>query len=116
MTRMPNMYNAAVVLLSLLLVGCAAPAYRPPEVAVPAAFRETPDSVPPAAVDAARPEPGERTPVSGAEATDTLLPVEAAWLGLGDTTLTRLIREVVGANLDVRAAEARVLGAPIGRA
>ncbi len=92
------MYNAAVVLLSLLFVGCAAPAYRAPEVAVPATFRETPDSVPPAAV-------------SGAKATDTLLPVEAAWLGLGDTTLTRLIREVISANLDVRAAEARVLGA-----
>ena len=101
------MYNAAVVLLSLLLVGCAAPAYRPPEVAVPAAFRESPDSVPPAAAGPA--------PVSRAEATDTLLPVEAAWLVLGDTTLTRLIREVIAANLDVRAAEARVRGARSAR-
>ena len=98
------MYNVAVVLLSLVLAGCAAaPAYRPPEVQLPTAFRETPDSVPQAAIGEA--------PVSGAAATDTALPLEAVWLGLGDTTLTRLMKEAVGANLDVRAAEARVRGA-----
>jgi len=104
------MSNAAVVLLSLALAGCAAaPAYRPPEVTLPAAFRETPDSVPPAAVSTT---PVSTAPVEGA---DTLLPLEAVWLGLGDTTLTRLIHEVVGANLDVRAAEARVRGARSAR-
>jgi NodT family efflux transporter outer membrane factor (OMF) lipoprotein len=109
------MHSAAVVVLSFLVIGCAAaPAYRPPEVVLPAAFRETPDSVPPAAVSEARPERSERERVS-AEAGDTLLPLEAVWLSLGDTTLTRLIREVVRANLDVRAAEARVRGARSAR-
>lgn len=102
------MYNVAVVLLALVLAGCAAaPAYRPPEVQLPAAFREPPDSVPQAAVsDAALGVPAAR---------DTALALEAFWLGLGDTTLTRLIAEVVRANLDVRAAEARVRGARSAR-
>ena len=102
------MYNVAVVLLSLVLAGCAAaPAYRPPEVQLPAAFRETSDSVPQAAIGEA--------PVSGAGARDTVLPLEAIWLGLGDTTLTRLMNEAVRANLDVRAAGARVRGARAAR-
>lgn len=102
------MYNVAVVLLSLVLAGCAAaPAYRPPEVQLPSAFRETPNSVPQAAISG--------TPVSGATVTDTTLPLEAVWLGLGDTTLTRLMNEGIRANLDVRAAEARVRGARSSR-
>lgn len=102
------MYNVAVVLLSLVLAGCAAaPAYRPPEVQLPTAFREAPDSVPQTAI-------GE-VPVSGVAATDTALPLEAVWLGLGDTTLVRLMNEAVRANLDVRAAEARVRGARAAR-
>jgi outer membrane protein, multidrug efflux system len=103
------MYNVALVLLSLVLAGCAAaPAYRPPEVQLPGAFRESPDSVPQAAIV-------EAPASAAAPATDTMLPLEAVWVGLGDTTLTRLMSEAVRANLDIRAAEARVRGARSAR-
>ncbi|HEX7337580.1 MAG TPA: TolC family protein [Gemmatimonadales bacterium] len=102
------MHNVVVVLLSLVLAGCAAaPAYRPPEVQLPTAFRETPDSVPHAAIGEA--------PVGRAAVTDSVLPLESVWMGLGDTTLVRLMNEAVRANLDVRAAEARVRGARAAR-
>ena len=102
------MHKTAVVSLSLLLAGCAAaPAYRPPEVQLPTAFLERADSVPQAAIGEA--------PRGGAAAADTTLPLESFWLGLGDTTLTRLMTETVGANLDIRAAEARVRGARSAR-
>ena len=91
------MYKAPI-LLSLALAGCAsAPGYRPPEVSVPTAFRETKDTI--------------------VEIPDTLTAVTAtaAWPDVGDTTLARLMKELVGANLDVRAAEARVRGARSAR-
>jgi multidrug efflux system outer membrane protein len=43
------------------------------------------------------------------------LAIGAFWRQLGDTTLDRLIEEALGANQDVRAAEARVRGARAGR-
>jgi NodT family efflux transporter outer membrane factor (OMF) lipoprotein len=46
---------------------------------------------------------------------DTTIALSAAWGVLGDTTLTRLINEAAGANLDIRAAEARVRGARSAR-
>jgi NodT family efflux transporter outer membrane factor (OMF) lipoprotein len=46
---------------------------------------------------------------------DTTIALSAAWRELGDTTLTRLINEAAGANLDIRAAEARVRGARSAR-
>ena len=101
------MRNAAVVLLSLLLAGCAAaPGYRAPGVEMPAAFRERPDSVPHVA-DAG-------LAVNRPAVADTIAPT-AFWSALGDTTLTRLIRETVRANLDIHAAEARVRGARSAR-
>ncbi|MBA3522283.1 MAG: efflux transporter outer membrane subunit [Gemmatimonadales bacterium] len=114
------MYRAAVVLTSFVLAGCAAsPAYHPPEVRLPAAFRETLDSVPhvagsAAAVSPARPEavaPDPDEPRDGAGAGDTAIALNTFWRELGDTTLARLMNEAVGGNLDVRAAEARVRGA-----
>ncbi len=42
-------------------------------------------------------------------------PDAADWHELGDTTLTRLVHEVLNANLDVRTAEARVRGARAAR-
>ena len=91
------MYRAGIV-LSLSLVGCVtAPAYRAPAVPVPAAFRETRDTI-------------FETPASGAAIADT-----AAGPDVRDTTLTRLLHEAVRANLDVRAAEARLRGARSAR-
>jgi len=98
------MCNAAVVLLfSLVVSGCAAsPAYRAPELQLPAAFREARDSAP-------------QTGVSGAASSDTAIATSAFWRELGDTTLMRLMNQTVGDNLDIRAAEARVRGARSAR-
>lgn len=88
-----------VGLISLALVGCAAaPGYQAPAVVLPAAFRETRDTIVESAVPAAT------------AAADTI-----AGPDLGDTTLTRLIRQALSANLDVRSAEARVRGARAAR-
>src|SRR5215210_4312551 len=97
MRRTRNMSKAGMLSL-LLLIGCAsAPSYRAPQVAVPAAFRETRDTIVHVAFD------------SGAT-TRT-----ATWSELRDTTLTRLMNEVARSNLDVLAAEARVRGARSAR-
>ena len=86
------------IVLSLALAGCAtAPGYRAPEVPVPSAFRETRDTI-------------IETP-----ATLTALPDTVSSPDLRDTTLTRLLNEAVRANLDLRAAEARVRGARSAR-
>lgn len=83
--------------MSLALVGCAAPGYRAAEVPVPAAFRETRDTI-------------VETP-----AALTALPDTASSLDVSDTTLARLLNEAARANLDVRSAEARVRGARSAR-
>ena len=91
------MFKAGIV-LSLALAGCAtAPGYRAPQVEVPVAFRETRDTI-------------IETPATQPTATATV-----SWPELGDTTLSRLVHEAVGANLDVRSAEARVRGARAAR-
>ena len=93
------MSKAAAFLLSATLAGCAsAPGYRAPDVLVPAAFRETRDTL----IAIAEPQSAD----SGAP----------SWPDVGDTTLARLVKEVVRENLDVRAAEARVRGARSARA
>lgn len=96
------------ILLALVLAGCATtPAYRPPEVAVPSAFRETRDTVLRMAVSGA----------AGSEAviTDTAAAPYTFWEELGDTTLARLVNQAIRGNLDVRTAEARVRGARSAR-
>jgi NodT family efflux transporter outer membrane factor (OMF) lipoprotein len=101
----------ATILLVLTLAGCAtSPAYRRPVVQVPPAFRETKDTIGatfvPLAVDTtAKPSP----------ATERALAQAEFWKELGDTTLNRLLDELARANLDVRAAEARVRGARAAR-
>jgi NodT family efflux transporter outer membrane factor (OMF) lipoprotein len=115
------------------LAGCAtAPGYRPSDVAVPAAFRETATDTTrsPAELTPARPASDSTLP--GAEVTDSLVPPAAPppapakvdgrpadqaayWRSLGDSTLDRLIAEVTQANLDVRSAAARVRGARAAR-
>jgi NodT family efflux transporter outer membrane factor (OMF) lipoprotein len=100
------MRNPAAMLLSLALAGCAAsPGYQASEVPVPATFRESLDSVPPAVP----------SPTPAATVRDTAR-TAAYWQELGDTTLDRLIAEVSRSNLDVATAAARVRGARAARA
>src|SRR4051812_6876241 len=98
-TRTRNMPKPGMVAsLFLALAGCAtAPGYRAPAVPVPAAFRETRDTV-------------VKTPTDGMAVADTI-----TWPQIGDSTLVRLMKEAVRANLDVRAAEARVRGSRSAR-
>src|SRR6058998_4247261 len=109
----------------LSLAGCAsAPGYRSPAVQPPASFREvTQDSQPPAS----SPDGSEgRHPLAPApESPHPLTPSPSGrggtqdepavstdyWDQLGDTTLSRLVGEVLRANLDVRSARARVSAA-----
>jgi multidrug efflux system outer membrane protein len=93
------MRKAALLLwLGVAGAGCAsAPGYRAPEVQVPREFREVRDT---AIAIAAAPS-------------DTAQLV--TWPELGDSTLTRLMNQLAHANLDVRAAEARVRGARAAR-
>lgn len=97
------MSKSWVLLLSLVLMACAsAPGYRAPEIQVPAEFRETRDTALEISV------------------TDTVVPTPSLagtgfWPDVGDTTLTRLLNEAAKANLDVRAAEARVRAARSAR-
>jgi outer membrane protein, multidrug efflux system len=101
----------ATILLVMTLGGCAtSPAYRRPVVEVPPTFRETKDTIGaryvPAAVDStAKPSPANERALAQAE----------FWKELGDTTLNRLLDELARANLDVRAAQARVRGARAAR-
>jgi multidrug efflux system outer membrane protein len=97
------MSRAGIFLLSLTLVACAsAPGYRAPEVPVPAAFRETRDTI----IDISITD----TVISTPPLTGT-----GFWPDVGDTTLIRLVNEAAKANLDVRAAEARVRAARSAR-
>jgi NodT family efflux transporter outer membrane factor (OMF) lipoprotein len=101
--------SALIFSLGLLaLSGCAsAPSYRSPVVQPPASFRGLTDSDRTTHVTATS-TPRLTTPA------DPSYPVGVAaeyWASLGDTTLSRLTSEVLSANLDVRAARARVSAA-----
>jgi len=109
--------RTAATLLSLALAACAtSPGYRPSDVPVPPAFRETTrDTTSAAAVPApAAAAPDTAVPAVPPEAAG---PVDQAryWRALGDTTLDRLVAELLRTNLDVQAALARVRGARAAR-
>ena len=94
----------SVLLGIIALAACASsPAYQAPPVQVPSTYRETTvhqdSSV--AMVPSVRDSEGTQD--------------AADWHELGDTTLTRLVHEVLNANLDIRTAEARVRGARAAR-
>ncbi|HUR94089.1 MAG TPA: TolC family protein [Gemmatimonadales bacterium] len=110
----------SLALLALALAACAgAPGYRESSIEVPPSFRETladttpapsrpsGDAVPDSTIPAATPLPVEpgRAPLEQA----------AFWRALGDTTLQRLMGELLAANLDVQSAVARVRGARAAR-
>ena len=98
--------HKATIWLTFLLNACASAAYREPEVQIPTAFRERLDSLAPQA----QPSPNAVPVIT----TDTAI-IGEYWRALGDTTLVRLLGEALGANLDVRAAEARIRGARASR-
>ncbi len=95
----------AAVLVSGVLGGCAgSPAYRAPAVEVPPTFREARDSAGAAAA-----------PAASAVSAQIITAQTDFWRQLGDTTLDRLVGEVLHANLDVQSAAARVRGARAAR-
>jgi NodT family efflux transporter outer membrane factor (OMF) lipoprotein len=114
--------HLSTALLTLWLPACAgAPGYRQSGVDVPPTFRETgADTIsPPAGAVPGRPPTADSTvpTVAPAPAAPAGAPVEQAafWRALGDTTLDRLIGELLRANLDVQSAAARVRGARAAR-
>jgi multidrug efflux system outer membrane protein len=107
---------ASLALLMLGLAGCAtAPAYRESGVEVPPRFREaSTDSTPsfPAMLPAPVSDSGvPAVPPAAAASVDQT----TFWRALGDSTLARLIDELLRANLDVQAAAARLRGARAAR-
>ena len=95
--------RSAILLLGFVaLYGCAsAPGYRSSAVALPASYRGTAGG---GAVPAATPPPYVVPADSTGVSSDY-------WEQLGDTTLSRLMREVPRANQDVQAARARLSAA-----
>src|SRR6266576_3090006 len=94
--------RSALILGLVALAGCASsPAYRSPALRVPTSFREVQDTAGGTSHVAFRSGSNASEPADHAPRSDY-------WEQLGDTTLNRLIAEVVRANQDVQAAEARV--------
>ena len=113
----------SAMLSAFALAACAtAPGYRAADVRVPPAFREAgidsaalaapSAAAAPAANDSTVPTVPTAPPAPPAAA---VVDQSAFWRALGDSTLSRLMDEVVRANLDVRAAAARVRGARAAR-
>src|SRR5437879_10656625 len=91
--------RSAILLAFVALYGCAtAPGYRSSSVRPPEAFREGPHPLSPSPVG--RGGTKDEPPVSS-----------DYWDQLSDTTLSRLVGEVLRGNLDVRSARARVSAA-----
>src|SRR5205809_5167667 len=91
--------RSAILLAFVALYGCAtAPGYRSSSVQPPQAFREDPH--PPSTAPVGRGGTKDEPPVSS-----------DYWDQLSDTTLSRLVGEVLRGNLDVRSARARVSAA-----
>jgi len=99
--------RSAILLAFLALYGCAsAPGYRSSSVRTPPSFRGATES------DGTAPARYVATATSAAPATAADSGVSVSyWEQLGDTTLTRLVGEVLRGNLDVRSARARVSAA-----
>src|SRR5256712_2191705 len=91
--------RSAILLGFLALYGCAtAPGYRSSSVRPPSSFREDPHPL--------APSPSGRGGTQDEPAVSS-----AYWDQLSDSTLSRLVGEVLRGNLDVRSARARVSAA-----
>src|SRR6266566_4546356 len=114
--------RSAILLAFVALYGCAsAPGYRSSSVRPPQAFRETTGDPQPATTSPEGPHPLTPSPEgphplspspSGRGGTQDETAVSSAyWDQLSDSTLSRLVGEVLRGNLDVRSARARVSAA-----
>src|SRR6059058_5584481 len=106
--------RSAILLAFVALYGCAsAPVYRSSSVRSPASFREDPQPLAtspedhPLAPAPEGPHPLSPSPSGRGGTTDGAAVSLDYWERLGDTTLSRLVGEVLRANLDVRSARAR---------
>ena len=111
------MHKRTLAWVVLGLAACGAPGYRPSDVPVPQSFRETAADTSAPAPQPAAPADSARVPHAGQGAQRADITVDQAtfWRALADTTLDRLMGEVLRANLDVRSAAARVRGARAAR-
>jgi NodT family efflux transporter outer membrane factor (OMF) lipoprotein len=100
------------LIISSAALACGTPAYRAPEVPVPAAY----DLTPPTTVSAqARADARDNEAPGTAVHISESLAATPFWTSLGDTVLTALVGEAQRANLDVRIAESRLTGARASR-
>src|SRR6266516_2294603 len=103
--------RSAILLTFVALYGCAtAPGYRSASVQTPEAFRETTGDPQPAPSPEG-PHPLSPSPVGRGGTQDESAVLVDYGNQLGDTTLSRLVGEVLRCNLDVRSARARVSAA-----
>src|SRR6266404_4158308 len=101
--------RSAILLAFLALYGCAsAPGYRSSSVRPPTSFREDPHPLSPSPEG---PHPLSPSPSGRGGTQDEPTVSSDYWDQLGDTTLSRLVGEVLRGNLDVRSARARVSAA-----
>ncbi len=104
--------RSAILLAFVALYGCAsAPGYRSSSVQPPASFREGTEDPHATAPAPEGPHPLTPSPSGRGGTQDEPDISPAYWEQLGDTTLTRLVGEVLRGNLDVRSARARVSAA-----
>ena len=99
----------ALIVLAGALAGCSTPAYRAPEVPVPAEYSA-------GRITTATDTRGTaEDPAARAIQVSTALAPAPFWADLGDSTLTMLIREAHRANMDVRIAQSRLTSARAAR-
>src|SRR6266516_2145650 len=114
--------RSAILLAFVALYGCAtAPGYRSSSVRTPTSFRETtgdpqatapaPEGPHPLTPSPESPHPLSPSPSGRGGTKDEPTVSSDYWDQLGDTTLSRLVGEVLRGNLDVRSARARVSAA-----
>ena len=104
--------HKSLLALGAVLVGCSTPAYRAPEVPVPAAYGV--GIIAPATSNGPAASQIGEIPTSAINVSTTLASTPF-WTELGDTTLTALVREAQRANMDVRIAQSRLSSARAAR-
>ena len=97
MTSQTLVRRIAPLLAALLLAACAAPEFKQPKLAVPAAFKEAP--LPQTAADGTRWSVGQPAETQ---------PRGEWWRVFNDTVLNQLMDEAAGANANLAVAAARV--------